>query len=69
MSGGKLSFGSSSNTFIGKTNQKSIQFGMGKNNQTGQTGIVKAKFNTTSVKQPIRDYLTACGWKKAGLFG
>jgi len=69
MSGGKLSFGSSSNSFSGKTNQKSIQFGVGKNNQTGQVGIVGAKFNTTSVKQPIRDYLTACGWKKAGLFG
>ena len=68
-SGGKLSFGSSSNSFSGKTNQKSIQFGVGKNNQTGQAGIVKAKFNTTLVKQPIRDYLTACGWKKAGLFG
>jgi len=69
MSGGKVGFGSSSSTFSGKTNQKSIQFGVGKNNQTGQAGIVKAKFDTTSVKQPVRDYLTACGWKKAGLFG
>jgi len=67
--GGKRSFGSSSNSFSGKTNQKSIQFGVGKNNQTGEAGIVKASFNTTLVKQPIRDYLTACGWKKAGLFG
>lgn len=69
MSGGKLSFGSSSNTFVGKTNQKSISFGVGKNNQTGETGIVGFKFNTTTVKEPIRDYLVACGWKKAGLFG
>lgn len=69
MSGGKVSFGSSSSTFVGKTNKKSVQFGVGKNNQTGQAGIVGFKFDTTAVKQPIRDYLSACGWKKAGLFG
>ena len=69
MSGGKLSFGSSSNTFKGKTNQKSIKFGAGRDNQTGETGIVGFSFDTTTVKQPVRDYLTACGWKKAGLFG
>ena len=68
MSGGKLSFGSSSNSFKGKTNQKSFQFGVGQNNQTGETGIIGFKFDTTAVKQPIRDYLTACGWKKAGMF-
>lgn len=67
--GGKIGFGGSSSTFIGSSNKKTIQFGAGKNNQTGQVGIVGFKFNTTSVKQPIRDYLTACGWKKAGIFG
>jgi hypothetical protein len=69
MSGGKLSFGASSNTFIGKQNKKSFEFGVGQNNQTGQAGLIGFKFDTTAVKQPIRDYLTACGWKKAGLFG
>ena len=69
MNGGKVSFGGSSSTFIGKTNTKSISFGLGKNNQTGEVGIVGFKVNTTTVKKPIRDYLTACGWKKAGLFG
>ena len=69
MSGGKLSFGSSSSTFIGKTNQKSFQFSIGKNNQTGEAGVIGFKFDTTKVKQPIRDYLANCGWKKAGLFG
>ena len=69
MSGGKLSFGSSSNSFTGKTNQKSYSFGAGKNNQTGEAGIIGFKFNTTDVKQPVRDYLTSCGWKKAGMFG
>ena len=69
MSGGKLSFGSSSSSFRGKTNQKSFQFGVGKNNQTGKTGIVGFKFNTNDVKQSVRDYLTSCGWKSAGLFG
>ena len=69
LEGGNLTFGGSKSTFAGKTNQKSIQFGVGKNNQTGEAGIVGFKFNTTTVKQPIRDYLTACGWRKAGLFG
>jgi len=69
MSGGKLSFGSSSNSFVGKTNQKSFQFGVGNNNQTGQAGVIGFRYDTTLVKKPIRDYLTACGWKKAGLFG
>jgi len=67
--GGKLSIGGSSSTFIGKTNQKSIQFGAGRNNQTGEAGIIGFKFNTTTVKQPIRAYLQGHGWKKAGLFG
>jgi hypothetical protein len=26
------------------------------------------KFDTATVKQPIRDYMISCGWKKAGLF-
>ena len=69
MSGGKMSFGSSSSSFTGKTNQKSFTFGAGKDNQTGEVGLVGFKFNTTAVKQPIRDYLTSHGWKKAGLFG
>lgn len=69
MSGGKLSLGGSSSSFIGKSNQKSFTFGAGKNNQTGQTGAVGFKFDSTSVKEPIRQYLTGHGWKKAGLFG
>ena len=69
MSGGKLSFGSSSHSFSGKSNQKSFTFGAGKNSQTGETGFIAIKFNTTDVKKPVRDYLTACGWKPAGVFG
>jgi len=69
MSGGKLSFGSSSNSFFGKTNQKSVEFSFGKNKQTGETGAIGFKLDTSLVKNSVRDYLTACGWKKAGLFG
>ena len=64
ISGGSIGFGSSSSTFKGKTNQKSFSLGVGKNNQTGQTGLIGFKFDTTSVKQPIRDYLTSQGWRK-----
>ena len=69
MSGGTLSFGTSKSSFKGKTTQKSIQFGIGKDNQTGKVGVVGFKVDTDLVKKPIRDYLTSCGWKKAGLFG
>lgn len=69
MSGGKIGFGASSQKFIGKTSQKSFSFGTGVNNQTGEGGFIKFKFDTTLVKKPIRDYLESCGWKKPGLFG
>ena len=69
MSDGKLSFGGSMNTFSGKQTRKSVQFGLGANKQTGEAGFVGFKFDTAMVKEPIRAYLTACGWKKAGLFG
>ena len=69
MSGGKLSIGGSKQSFMGKTNQKSFSFGTGVNNQTGQAGLIGFKFDTSLVKQPIRDYLMCCGWKKGGLFG
>ena len=67
MSGGKIGFGSSSSTFKGKTNQKSFTLGAGKNNETGEVGLVAFKFDTTAVKQPVREYLISCGWKKAGM--
>ena len=69
LSGGGLSFGTSTSSFKGKTTQKSFEFGVGKNNQTGEVGFIGFKFDTTIVKQSIRDYLIYCGWKKAGLFG
>ena len=69
MQGGNLSFGTSSSSFKGKATQKSFQFGVGKDNQTGAVGLVGFKFDTAVVKKSIRDYLEYCGWKKAGLFG
>ena len=69
MGGGGLSFGSSKSTFKCKTTQKSFQFGLGQDNQTGQVGFIGFKFDTTLVKNAVRGYLTHCGWKKAGLFG
>jgi len=68
-SGGNLTFGGSKQMFSGKTTQKSITFGLGKNKQTGETGIIKFKFDTSVIKEPVRAYLTSCGWKKEGFFG
>ncbi|AXE39122.1 hypothetical protein [Acidipropionibacterium virtanenii] len=67
--GGKVSFGKSTSGFRGKTTEKSFEFGVGKNRQTGEVGAMGFAFDTSAVKRPVRDYLSACGWKKAGLFG
>jgi len=69
LTGSGLSIGTSKNSFKGKTTQKSFEFGAKKNEQTGQTELGVSVFDTNLVKQPVRDYLTSCGWKKAGLFG
>lgn len=68
-SGGNLSFGTSKDTFKGKQNKKSIEFGLGRNKDTDQVGLIGFKFDTSQVKGYIRAWLEANGWKKAGLFG
>ena len=69
MEGGQISLGASKSSFMGKTNQKSFSMEFGKNKDTGKFEVSKSKFDTTMVKQPVRDFLTSNGWKKAGLFG
>lgn len=56
----------SKRTFAGKSWQKSTQIGLGKNRQSGESGVIGFQLDTAMLKQPIRDYLTNCGWKKAG---
>ena len=68
-SAGAGGFGASKQVSVGKMSRKSISIGIGKNNQTGETGVITSKFDTAKVKKPIREFLTSCGWKKAGLFG
>lgn len=67
--GGKIGFGSSHSSFKGKTTQKSFSASFGRDKQTGETGMVSSKLDTTQLKDWIRGYLKQCGWKKAGLFG
>lgn len=66
---GQLSFGGSKSSFSGKQSGKSVQIGLGRNNQTGEEGIVGFKYDTSQVKEWVRGWLTQNGWKKAGLFG
>jgi len=63
-----LSIGISKGGFQGHMTEKAFTMGVGQNNQTGEAGIIRFKFDTAIVKNPIRQYLTNCGWKKA-LFG
>ncbi|MDL2317960.1 hypothetical protein LJC74_02535 [Eubacteriales bacterium OttesenSCG-928-A19] len=54
---------------LGKTSQKSIEFSIGKKKDGGKVGINEiSSMDTGTIKRAIRDYLTNCGWKKAGLF-
>ncbi len=63
---GKISFGAS--TFSGQTTQKSFTIGLGKDKQTDKTGVIVSKFDTQIIKEPIRQYLKDCGWKKKVFF-
>ena len=62
-----LSFGKSA--FVGHQSTKSFRIGFGKDNTSNEFGIIKAKFDTSEIKQAVRNYLTKCGWKKKGIFG
>lgn len=66
---GKIGLGTSSNAFKGNQNRKQFDFGLGRDNDTGKIGFVSFKYDTTLVKNQIRGYMEANGWKKAGLFG
>ena len=68
LSPGGISFGSSSSGFKGRTSQKSFQFGLGEK-PDGSLGFVSARYDTTPAKEYVRNWLIACGYQKAGLFG
>lgn len=63
---GKISFGTSS--FSGHQTEKSFTIGLGKDRLTNETGLIVNKFDTSIVKNAVRNYLTKYGWKKKGLF-
>ena len=60
LSSGKMSFENS--FFNGKTSRKTITIGVGQNKETGEVGVVKSNFDTSIIKEPIRNYLKKCGW-------
>ena len=59
-----LSFGGSK--FKGQSTRKEFSVGLGRDNQTGQVGIVTATLDTERVKKPLRDYLAYYGWQPKG---
>lgn len=65
---GGLGYSSRHSSFKGKVVQKSFSFGVGKDNTTGDTGLIESRLDTTQLKEWVRGYLTQCGWKKAGFF-
>jgi hypothetical protein len=65
---GGISFGGGASAFKGRTSQKSFQIGIGEK-PDGSLGVVSAKYDTTAAQEYVRNWLIACGYKKAGLFG
>jgi len=65
-SGGGIHFGASTSKFSGNSAGKSFSISLGHDNQTGQTGVVTASFDSNLIKQPLRAFLESQGWKKAG---
>jgi hypothetical protein len=66
---GQLAFGGGSSAFKGKTSQKSFAMGFGQDKQNGGVGLAGGSLDTKRIKDAIRSYMSANGWKKAGLFG
>lgn len=66
MNEGTISFNKS--FFNGNKVEKSFELSFGKKRDEDNFGIQKTTFDTNLIKQPIRDYLKQCGWKKKGIF-
>lgn len=49
---------------IGNETKKHFEFGFGKKKDEGEYKFQKTTFNSTNIKQPIREYLEQCGWRK-----
>ena len=47
---------------------ESITIGFGKNNDSNESGIVRFKYDTSNIKNEIKNYLQECGYKKKSLF-
>ncbi len=74
VSGGGISFGSSSSTFSGKSVSKGASFEFGgvtkKKGEDATLAPLVYSWDTAKIKQPLFDFLEANGWKrKKGLFG
>ena len=61
----KSGFGMSYSSFRGKEISFNKTVALGKEKETGETGIVSVTFNSEEYKKPVREYLEKCGCKKA----
>lgn len=62
---GKISFEKS---FLnGNTNRKTFTIGVGQDNKTSEVGVINSNFDTSLIKEPIRNYLKKCGWTNSDI--
>ena len=66
ISGGKISFGSSS--FSGQQAGMHKEISFGKNNKDGNIGYNTYDFSTSRISNPVKELLADMGLKKKGLF-
>lgn len=57
-------FGYQKSVFVGKQITVDKTIGLGKNKQTGQTGVIGITFNSEEYKNPVRTLLKNSGYKK-----
>ncbi len=67
VSPGNISFGNS--LFTGKQFGVHKEIGIGRNNQTNETGVQMFDFDTRKIQKPVQNFLNECGYTKKGIFG
>ena len=50
--------------FSGKIVRRTIEFSLGKDNRTGEKGLIKNEFSTSIIQKPIKEYFSSIGLKE-----
>ena len=68
LTAGSGGVGFQKSSFAGNSSRKRFSVSIGKDNQTGEVGVVSTKWDSDMIKRPLREYLANLGWKPKGGF-